>query len=503
MTWNRFGRCLGASMIVGALVTVLALGALGSAVGASEAGASDSGAATTPEVTGPVKGGTRGHQQTSADGILDLSAAGYVEEEFFVAGTAAPYAQVGAWTSVGDTWTAEKTTPTAAFNTRIVVRRPENPKRFNGTVVVEWMNVTGGADGTADFFEVNKELLRAGYAWVGVSAQIGGVDGSPFRLKQWDPARYGSLVHPGDSYSYDIFSQAGQALRTPPDVDPLGNLRPKVKRLIADGESQSAGRLVTYINAVQPLDQVYDGFFLHSRSAGGAPLTQEPLPTVDVPTPALIRTDLDAPVFIIETETDVPSFAAARQPDTKKISTWELAGASHYDQHGIDFVLQSAAHDFPQPEFPVLVPACVLPLNSTHAHYAYDAAMRRLNRWAQGGPAPRPGAPMQLDPANPTDQIVRDAHGNALGGVRLPEIDVPTATQSAQGNVSVAPPNFCVLFGVKTPFDQATLEALYPDHQSYVSAFNRAVRRAQKAGVLLAYDAKEAKAEAARSDVGR
>ena len=45
----------------------------------------------------------------------------------------------------------------------------------------------------------------------------------------------------------------------------LGGLQPK--HVIAIGESQSAGRLVTYIDAVHPLVDVYDGFLVHSRMA--------------------------------------------------------------------------------------------------------------------------------------------------------------------------------------------------------------------------------------------
>ena len=82
------------------------------------------------------------------------------------------------------------------------------------------------------------------------------------------------LSHPGDSYSYDIFSQAGQAIRAN-SAQILGGLTPN--ELIAAGESQSAGRLVTYIDAVQPLAHVYDGFLVHSRGAAGAPLSQSPL----------------------------------------------------------------------------------------------------------------------------------------------------------------------------------------------------------------------------------
>ena len=93
------------------------------------------------------------------------------------------------------------------------------------------------------------EYLR-GYAWVGVSAQSVGVNGFPgpqaAGLKQWDPERYGSLDHPGDTYSYDIFSPAGRVVgpdRAKSANDPMGGL--VVKRLVAAGASQSAGRLRT------------------------------------------------------------------------------------------------------------------------------------------------------------------------------------------------------------------------------------------------------------------
>ena len=118
------------------------------------------------------------------------------------------------------------------------------------------------------------ELIREGAAWVGVSAQVVGVEGGPSilglvgtPLKTVNPARYGSLSLSSDSFSYDIFSQAGQAIRQPSGAGPLGDLR--VKRLIAAGESQSASRLVTYIDAVHPVAGVYQGFLVHSRGGGG------------------------------------------------------------------------------------------------------------------------------------------------------------------------------------------------------------------------------------------
>lgn len=455
-----------------------------------------------PIVTGPVTGGTRGSAQTTIDGIIDLSGAGYVEEEFFLEGLASPYAMDPAGPAWGldGTWSAVPTEPAAPYKTRVIVRRPARPSKFNGTVVVEWMNVSGQADGTPDFLQMHRELLRDGYAWVGVSAQRVGVEGGlipSIGLKNWDPARYGSLAHPGDSYSYDIFTQAGRALRAPQGSNPLGELAPDVEIVIADGESQSAQRMVTYINAVHPLVRVYDGFLVHSRSAGGSPLTQAPLPVVAVPAVAHIRTDLAEPVFILQNETDLPlfGFVAARQPDTALVRTWELAGTSHFDQYGLDFVGPTGARDFPQPEFPPLLPTCQFPVNRAHARYLYDAALHHLDGWVRGGPPPPTGTPIEL---NPDGSIARDEFGNALGGVRLPELDVPIATLSGVGNQ----PAFCVLFGVTTPFSDATLEALYPSHGRYVAAVIRAVRTAVRQGFLLPYDAAEARREAARSDIG-
>ena len=125
----------------------------------------------------------------------------------------------------------------------MLVVRPADPARCNGTAVVHWLNVTAGYEkGTAD----DEELL-SGFVWVGVSAQQVGIDGrapgtptSPGRglpgdpLKTWDPQRYGSLVHPGDEFSYDIFSQAGVVIRSGAVTGGVA-----VDRLVATGPSQS------------------------------------------------------------------------------------------------------------------------------------------------------------------------------------------------------------------------------------------------------------------------
>src|SRR6185312_1859012 len=208
-----------------------------------------------------------------------------------------------------------------------------DPQKFDGTVIVEWLNVSGGVDANPDWTLTHNELIRDGFAWVGVSAQAIGVNqlrncaiGGPVTPAcpgPGDPARYASLSHPGDSYSYDIFSQAGQTVRAQSGLI-LGGLTPR--KIIAAGESQSAGRLVTYIDAIQPRDHVYDGFLVHSRGGSGAPLAQAPQPAFTSPFGTMIRNDLNVPVFVFETETDVfNSNTTDRQPDTNFFRLWEVA----------------------------------------------------------------------------------------------------------------------------------------------------------------------------------
>jgi Alpha/beta hydrolase domain len=460
-----------------------------------------------PNIEGPVTGGNG--TPFIASTTFDLSQVGYSQSEYFISGTASAYTNVGPLTADGK-WTVAPGDQ-AAYKTRLLVYRPIDPKKFNGTVFVEWLNVTGGLDAAASWISGHTELIRDGFAWVGVSAQFVGVEGgTPLLglasepLKKVDPGRYGSLVHPGDSFSYDIFSQAAQAIRRPAGAKPLGDLN--VDAVIAVGESQSAFRFVTYINAVHPIARIYDGFLVYSRGGGSlnsvAPLSEKPQPSITVPGEAPIRSDLDVPVLTFETETDLIVFGyfAARQPDTDRFRLWEVAGTAHADTYttGIgstDLGDSPDAAELVLNSTPVPGFRCTAPINSGPAHFVLNAAIAALNQWVRHGTLP-PVAPRLDVPDSFT--INRDANGNALGGIRTPQVDVPIAAFSGLGQTGV----ICLLFGTTTPFDDATLAALYPDHASYVSAFNEATDRAVKSGFILPPDAELMEAAAASSDIG-
>src|SRR5689334_14574897 len=143
---------------------------------------------------------------------INLRSHGYTEKEYFVSGTARAYSPVGTLGTDGR-WAVTQAS-TAPYKTRILVRRPQNMRRFNGNVVVEWMNATTGRDLDVGWTFGYRGMLREGDIYVGVTAQ-GLPITSATGLKAWDPQRYGSLSIPDDAYSYDIFSQVGKALLSP------------------------------------------------------------------------------------------------------------------------------------------------------------------------------------------------------------------------------------------------------------------------------------------------
>ena len=459
-----------------------------------------------PAIEGPVTGGN-GYPYVSSTGF-DLAEVGYSQAEFFISGTASGYSNVGSFDADGR-WRATPA-PGASYKTRVVVYRPIDAAKFNGTVIVEWLNVSGGLDAAPDWTSAHTELIRGGFAWVGVSAQSVGVEGSSgmtlvsLPLKKVDPARYGSLHHPGDSFSYDMFSQAGQAIRRPGAVDPLGGLTPS--RVIAAGESQSAFRLVTYINAVHPLAQVYDGFLVHSRGSSGAPLSQDPQPTIMAPSVAHLRNDLGVPVLVFETETDLVSlgYFSNRQVDGSQFRLWEVAGTAHADTYTLlvgatDLGNSPSAADLVVTASPIPgIIDCDKPINSGPQHFVLNAAFAALDRWVRDGTTPPHAERLQIAAGTPP-LIVVDSHGNALGGVRTPAVDVPIATLSGLGQTGA---NFCSIFGTTVPFDRATLASLYPTHDAYVAAVAAAADRAVAAGFILAPDADLIKASAVESDIG-
>ena len=513
-----------------------------------------------PTVIGPVRNTTllkdpmHGYPFNSTP--MDLKKAGYVEEEYFLEGKANRFL-------TSATANASPYDGGYPYMTRIVVRRPASASKFNGTVIVEWTNVSQGHDHEADWFQAAEYFLQNGYAWVGVSAQAVGVQA----LTQWSPSRYGLLnvsvttpaggggrggATPAPSrgaitsgprvttvaliqaapagtagagrgavqggargagtpspLSFDIFTQAGLAVRGKSSVSVMGGMR--IDRVIATGHSQSAGQLGIYFNSVHPLSPVYDAVVLHG---GGGKM----------------RSDLNVKIFKILSETDLfglPGEAANRQADTEKFRAWEVAGASHLDAQnsrglaGVGLLVAGATPvDGPDSiKAPTISgggagigTANVLsgvtndgcskpPLSRIPFRYVLVSVYDHLVEWVRDGKAP----PLALPIETANNAIVRDADGNAKGGIQLSQYSVPTAvnrgdnTQAAGATAG----QFCMLLGSYEPFDNAKLNKLYPLHDVYVKAVKEATDKNLKAGYILKPDADATVSEANKSAIGK
>ncbi|MCK9928603.1 hypothetical protein MXD62_15720 [Frankia sp. Mgl5] len=457
---------------------------------------------TGTTVTGPTTNGDRPNPFSLP--VFDLASYGYTAQEFILDGNATSYAPApGTQLGTDGRWTL-RPAATAPFRTRILVIRPSEPRKFSGTVWLSWLNVTAG-------FEIGSfthESVRDGDATVYVSAQKVGLDGVPGAegngLRNWDPHRYGSLTHPGDNFSYDIFTKAALLVgreRGELPIDPMAGF--DVKHVFGTGASQSGFRLTSYLNGVQPLSKALDGALLITSFGRAADFqiaaeVDDAAASLTRP-PTRIRDDLGIPSILVSTETEAESIHPARQPDSATFRFWEIAGAAHAgggsDTIG-DVVKLFTRDGLTLPAAALgstsgAVGATAAP-NSLNWQPVVSAASTDLVRWASGG-APPPALPRIAFAGNPP-RIERDTYGNALGGIRMPELEVPVATYS--GTVPGAS-LMDSLFGTMSPFPTTRLRTLYPDRQAYLAAYDHAVDEAVTAGYIPARDTPALKATAA------
>ena len=414
-------------------------------------------AVPSPAVAGPIgNAGLRHHALW--DSWFRLADIGYTDAEYFVSGHARSL----------------DGTKTAPYTTRIIVTRPKTAARFNGSVLLDWVNVTAQFENAVDSLEAQQMLFREGFAFVHVSAQAAGICCTPLTPKVWDPVRYQKLSHPGDDYAYDIFSQVAKAIRSPSGVDPMHGLH--VDRVLAAGQSQSADYLYDYVTKVQPGAGVIDGFLIH----GGGSKTYASPPAVPV-------------LHLLSDEEASPS-----QPNTtQNYRLWEIAGTAHSDfwlgyhqvfgqgPRTLADAAQRPASDWRQindvggnygEQLHPMLATCILAGATFPMHYATSTAIDHLDRWVRTGVAPPNGPRFAFGGGS----LARDGFGNALGGIRLPPIDVPVARY-----VSTA----CVLGGFTVPFTEVQLRQLYPTHAKYYAKMKAATASSVSAGWLLPEDA--------------
>jgi hypothetical protein len=410
---------------------------LAALIGALAAGGAGASTVPNPTVQGPVQGGVRGYAWNHS--LYPLSGKGYsyTENEYFYSGTATNLAKG----------------VSAPYESRMLVRLPSSPRKFNGTIIVEWLNVTGGNDLETVWPVEGKYLMEHGYGYVGVSAQLVGADFLP----GWDPVRYAGILHPGDQFSFDIYSQAMQALRAPSGVDPMRGMA--VKHLVANGASQSAAKLTEFVNGGYNRGLV-DAYVI---TRGGGPFS-----------------DLSTPIFQVNEETQ-----AARPADNSHYRVWEEAGMAHAPYAWYGYIWSMYQRDLVPSGTPNPIDtACAI--NRGEVDFSARAVSKWVAHYFETGDM-GPSMPRLL--RNAAGELVRDSNGLAEGGVRQPFIQAPVAYNAGTG---------CALFGTYRGWTPAMIQSLYPTHEKYVAAVKKAGAYDAVSGWLLPPDRKAAivKAEA-------
>lgn len=429
--------------------------------GKAGGGGEGTGTVAAASFAGPVgDAGIYGHPLW--DSPYDISEIGYAEEEYFVSGTAKSH--------TGG--------PDAPYMTRVIVRRPMQATDFNGTVILDWVNVTAQFENAVHTLQVHEFFHREGYAYVHTSVQAAGLCCVPGLTPQgWDPQRYAEMSHPGDDYAYDILSQIAAGFKAPGEVDPMAGL--VVEKVIASGQSQSASRLYGYVNEVQAEAGVIDGFLI--QAGGGKDYGERAA----------------APVIHLLGDRE----ADPVEPTTyDNYRLWEVAAAPHQDlwvgEHQI--FGQSTRITLHQPKQPMsadedlhqitsnygeqIDPAsqvCILAGSLFPTRYAVAAAFDHLNRWIRGGTPPPQPPRYEFEPDG---SLATDDLDNALGGLRYPVVDVPVARY-----LSAA----CDLGGITIPLTDIELIQRYPTHADYRCQMQAATERSIGEGLLLPGDAAE------------
>ena len=443
-----------------------------------------------PTLTGPIPNTPQSHQFNSTltyDVPLDLSEHGFVEEEYFVSGTAAVYA---------DDLAVQQDVP---YVNRLIVRRPETGKR-SGVVYVEILNPSNGYDAEGMWRRFWDYCLANGHTYVGFSAKPITIDA----LKIFDPQRYAPLswdldpAHPHppvdrsfnpydvvegceEGIIWDIITQVGNLLRDPAGAPVLGGPFPAT--LVLTGQSQSGHALNTWLRHFHPLiPGLWDGFLVSAAPGAERPLRQQPVNGYGVyaTVPMTEAAPVNVPTLMVTTEGDVRLFGGAFSLDAlarRGVGDgplrrhWHVAGAGHTELTSP--VMPSNDEIVRAGRAPRVMTAAKLATGSIFpTQVAITAALDAVVEWATRGQPAADSVWFEVDDAG---RVARDADGNAIGGLRYGIIEHPIATFIGSTGGTL---------GAQLLFDAAVVTAQWPTLESYLVAVAEVDRDLQARGYL-------------------
>lgn len=450
---------------------------------------------------------------------IDLSAYGYLEEEYLISGEANIYS----WQQ-GEQY-AKVEREGARYGSRFLVRKPSDPSKFSGNVIVEMFNWARAYDrAICSWGNCYEYLMEEGDVWVGISIRATVIDS----LKRFDPIRYKRLSYENpipvehrkdrpqsntyhDDYTnpncengltWDMYSQVALALRDPSEGSPLHGY--PVKAIIGTGAT--AGDLATYVAAIDPIccredgGNIFDGYLIFMTGApGNVNQYEEKLHWMDP------RAKFYCKVPCMRAYTCKDMLGNGMHPDwayMQRRNDSDEAGRYYrsYEIAGTGLMLKYTYFSEPCHKD---VEKCGLQIKNGRTgkawskedletfefptRYALDAMHDNLKKWIREGVTPPSCAPYETIGVYPSTDLREDAFGNVMGGVRLPYLRVPAYHFKRNATAF--------------PLERETLNRLYVSHEDYVEKVKKAVEECINERILIPMDGEKIIKEAEMAQI--
>ncbi len=359
------------------------------------------------------------------------------------------------------------------YCTRVIIYRPGDLHRFSGTAIVETAHPLQGGLAIV-WSQLSGYFIQHGDVYVGIAPPV-----TFDSLRRSNPTRYARLQAADTTQLWGMIAQLGDLLRSRHLPGDTGRLR--IHTLLLTGYSYTGVAASTFAN------------FHHqtARRSSGGPIFDG---YVSIANSMYVR-PIDVPVLRIMTQSDFNSFGGLnnRREDSdapgSRFRLWEVTGASHLNASpivapaarpwaGTPLLEPSNLPHFSasdcQRGFPVGAGPNTLPLNAVMI-----SAFEHIEHWSAGGTAPPSASRIET---TADGKALLDDSGNALGGLRLPEIRVPAATYGTGTDQ-------CFLYGYRLPFAAEHMRDLYGSRDHYLQSLQAAAEADVKAGWLRAADA--------------
>jgi len=416
---------------------------------------------------------------------IDLAAHGYLEEEYFVSGTASIYGYDPQWNRV-------LKRANVPYTTRMILRRPKDPSKFSGNIQFECAHPQ--RSGTSNWNGTKAYIVRHGDAYVNLMC---GADlptrqvpadqqptAAPWLLKWFDAARYAPIDWPADDgVRWDVMAQVGALLKGHSRANPLAAYR--VERMYAAGWSFTGSLWRTYVNEGFP-DQyrmpdgtpIFDGY-LYGISASAVRGGYDPInndENLPLDTPRRFTKTIDVPIIEQMSQNEAPTNVGPEPAEGDRAQggfrLYEVPGLSHGD--GLGNRDNGQTHQLRQRGYTSQPPTplnCDLEPSDVPMGDLAAAALFNLDAWVRRGIAPPRAPRMTIEASGKT--VKADALGNAEGGVRTTQLDVPLAKYGDYGEESNPACRGASPYAriKRVPLTPQQLETLYTGKADYLSKF--------------------------------